>query len=302
MHSANFFDIKAGRFPLTCHWEITCRCNLHCVMCYTDCFNKPEKIRQELSAPEIHRIMDELAAEGCLEITITGGEPLSRPDFWEIYEYGIKKGFLITVFSNGTLIDEKIADRFGANPPQAIEISLHGVTAATFERVTAGKGSFVKCMHAIELLVERKIPLMLKATAMTLNKDELLAVKRFARSLGPRVNFMMGHEMVPTLELNSSPAQYQLLEEEFAALAADDAELSSECETVKTEGVYTCVSGLRKFHIDSYGNLNLCSGNRRMSYDLKKGSFKQGFYEFLPTFACPFKPKTPAAQMKDAHV
>src|SRR5690348_14825719 len=96
-------EIKRERYPLFCQWEITCRCNLRCVMCYTDCFNTPEKIRTELSTAEIFRIMDELREAGGTEICFTGGEPLARPDFFEIYERAILSGFLVTVFSNGTL-------------------------------------------------------------------------------------------------------------------------------------------------------------------------------------------------------
>src|SRR5881396_2360482 len=73
------------RVPLTGQWELTCRCNLRCVMCYTDCFNHPENIRNELSTSEIIRIMDELAEAGCVELCLTGGEPLARPDFFDIY-------------------------------------------------------------------------------------------------------------------------------------------------------------------------------------------------------------------------
>lgn len=74
-------DHLPDRFPLACQWEVTCRCNLHCVMCYTDCFNEPERIRQELSTAELLRIMEELAQAGCLELCLTGGEPLAQPDF-----------------------------------------------------------------------------------------------------------------------------------------------------------------------------------------------------------------------------
>ena len=107
------------RFPYSCQWEITCRCNLRCVMCYTDCFNHPDAIRQELNTTEILRIMDELAKAGTLELCLTGGEPLARPDFFQLYEHAIRSGFLVTVFSNGTLITEAHANRFAALPPAA---------------------------------------------------------------------------------------------------------------------------------------------------------------------------------------
>ncbi len=112
-----------GRYPLAGQWELTCRCNLRCVMCYTDPFNTPEKIRQELTYPEITRILDELQEAGCVELCLTGGEPLARKDFLDIYSYAKGKGFLLTVFTNGTLITPEIADhlceRFDVKPKRA---------------------------------------------------------------------------------------------------------------------------------------------------------------------------------------
>ena len=64
--------LRGDRIPLACQWEITCRCNLRCVMCYTDCFNRPDLIRSELETSEILRIMDELADAGCLDLILTG--------------------------------------------------------------------------------------------------------------------------------------------------------------------------------------------------------------------------------------
>src|SRR5436190_1139417 len=103
-----------AHYPFLCQWEITCRCNLRCVMCYTDCYNSPANIKDELSTAEILRIMDEVALAGCLELVLTGGEPLARPDFFEIYGHAKTKGFLVTLFTNGTLITETIADRLAA--------------------------------------------------------------------------------------------------------------------------------------------------------------------------------------------
>ncbi len=69
--SERLFQRFQGKpFPLTGQWEVTCRCNLKCVMCYTDPFNTPEQIRQELSYEEIVRILDEIHEEGCLKLTL----------------------------------------------------------------------------------------------------------------------------------------------------------------------------------------------------------------------------------------
>lgn len=276
------------RFPLSCQWEITCRCNLHCVMCYTDCYNRPELIRQELNSGEIVRILDEMADAGTLELCLTGGEPLSRPDFFSIYEYAVQRGFLVTVFTNATLITDVEADRFAALPPHGIEISLHGSTADTFERITQHHGSYHRCLRAIRLLLDRHLPVVLKATALSLNRDEILSIKEYATSLD-FVRFKLGEDLRSELNGGASPFQYALSEEELSELNRKDPRLSEEaCQRSRTD-LPPCRSGMQRFHIDAYGRLQLCSGNRRQGYDLRNGSFREGFFEMLPTFACEHK-------------
>jgi molybdenum cofactor biosynthesis enzyme MoaA len=280
------FELKPERYPFLCQWELTCRCNLHCVMCYTDCFNTPEKIRQELSTAEIFKIMDELREAGVAELCLTGGEPLARPDFFPIYERARRAGFLVTLFTNGTLIDEKAADRLAELPPHRVEISLHGVSKEVFEAVTAGPGSFEKCLRGARLLRERGISLVLKATAMTLNASEIVDVKKFAAEAG--AVFRLGDAMRPALDGSQAPGRFGLPEDELAKLTASDPELAREACGPRDEGG-GCRGGATRFHIDAYGKLQLCSGNRREGYDLRKGSFREGFENHLPKFPCPNK-------------
>ena len=277
------------RFPLACQWEITCRCNLHCVMCYTDCFNRPEKIRQELSTDEILRIMDELAEAGCLELCLTGGEPLTRPDFFQLYEHATRRGFLVTLFTNGTLITEPVADRLAALPPHRIEISLHGLAEDTFEKITLGRGSFQRCRQAIAWLIERRIPLTLKTTVMTLNHQEILAIKQYVQRLGS-VRYKLGEDMRPALDGSGEPFQFAMAPAALDDLNKQDPQLWNEACRKQAQATLPCLSGMQRFHIDAYGFLQLCSGNRAQGYDLRKGSFKEGFYDHLPAFGCRWKP------------
>src|SRR2546427_4953898 len=153
-------------------------------MCYTDCFNTPEMIRQELSFPEIVRIMDDIHEAGCLELCLTGGEPLARRDFLDIYTYAKQKGFLVTVFTNGTLVTERIADHWVHYPPSMIEISFHGLTERSFERITQGSGSYARCLEGIRLVLERNIQLTLKTYVMTVNRNEIFEIKQHVDRLG----------------------------------------------------------------------------------------------------------------------
>lgn len=292
-----------GRFPWAGQWELTCRCNLRCVMCYTDCCNTPGQIRKELSTPEILRILDELQEAGCMELTFTGGEALARPDFMEIYDAAHRRGFFLTIFTNGTLITEQIADHWAEARPKTVEISLHGFSAKVFEAVTQVPGSLPKCLRAIELMVARKIPLVLKTVGMTVNREEILAIKRYANQLGAGVTWRFGEYMRDDLVESGSPLQFQLPEEELRATEQQDPELwEAKCRDItKSESItksepmnQTCKGGRNSFHIDAYGQLQLCSNNRLGSYDLRTGSFKHGFYEVLPTLPCSGRVASPS--------
>jgi hypothetical protein len=117
---------------------------------------------------------------------------------------------------------------------------------------------------------------------MTLNEGEVLSVKKYADELG--VPFKLGERMRATLEGEDSPSAYELPEDRRSRLIASDPELNSEACAKPAPGA--CRSGETTFHIDAYGMLQLCSGNRADGYDLRAGSFREGFYERLPKFRC----------------
>ena len=290
--------LSGGRFPLSGQWEITCRCNLRCIMCYTDCFNSPEMIQQELNLPEIVRIMDEIQEAGCLELCLTGGELLARKDFLDIYTYAKQKGFLVTVFTNGTLLTEKITDYWTQYPPAMIEISLHGLTKESFERITQGPGSYERCLEGIRLILDRHLPLTLKTSGMTVNRDEILEIKQHVDRLGERngtkVWYKFGSDIRPRLDGSEDVYAYQLPEQDVIVIEQAEPEFRAErfrqdrrMEAHVRRGRSLCGGGQYKFHIDAHGHLQLCSNNRRRSYDLRRGSFQEGFYKVLPQFPCP---------------
>ncbi len=277
------------RFPFGGQWELTCRCNLKCVMCYTDPFNTPERIKQELRTEEVIRILDELQEAGCLELTFTGGEPFARPDFLDIYTYAKLRGFRLTIFTNGTLISRHVADQLAAYPPKMIEISFHGLTTQQFDAITQVPGSFEHCLRGIHLLLERKLPVTVKTLGMTLNRDEILKIKALVEGFGD-VQYKFGAEMRPRLDGSEDPFELQLSEDEIRTIEEANEGMCEERrrqQEAERNRPPQCGGGQISFHIDAYGQLQLCSNNRRQSYDVRHGSFQEGFDQFLPQFPCP---------------
>ena len=179
------------RVPLTGAIELTRRCHLNCVHCYNNLPPKdPGALKNELTYEQHCRMLDEMTEAGCLWLLYTGGEILLRRDFLDIYTYARRKGLLITLFTNGTLLTPKIVDRLAHCRPFSIEITLYGRTKETYERITGVPGSFEKCLRGIDLLLQHKLPLKLKSMAITVNKHELGDMKKFAEDeLGVEFKF-----------------------------------------------------------------------------------------------------------------
>jgi radical SAM protein with 4Fe4S-binding SPASM domain len=277
------------RLPLVGSLEVTYRCNLDCVQCYCNLSPNDQEARaRELTLVEIRDIIDQVADEGCLWLLLTGGEPLLRPDFLDIYSYAKKKGMLVTLFTNGTLLNAEIADYLAEWPPRKVEITLHAVTRDTFETATRAAGSFDRCMRGIKLLLERGIRLNLKTTVTTLNRHELWATKEYAKSLG--VDYRFDGVLIPRLDGSRAPYTVRLTAEELVGLDQQDQARREAFERFLRhpraaqlgDDLYVCGAGKRSFHIDPTGRLSLCLMERGHTFDLRRGTFRTAWHEFVP--------------------
>lgn len=273
-----------SRLPINGTFDITSRCNLRCAHCYIQGIN----FGDELTYPEICRILDQIADEGCLWLLITGGEPLVRPDFMDIYQYAKGKGLFITLFTNGTLLTPEIADFLAKLQPFSIEITLYGMSADTYEKVTGVPGAFERCLRGIELLRERKLYLRLKSMVFSTNRHELEDIKRYADSIG--VPFRFDCLINGKLDGSLEPAKLRLSPDEIVMLdLAYEKQVKAWHDYIERYGtvpasdyLYTCGAGLNSFHISSTGQLSVCTVSREPGYDLRRGTFRDGFYNAFP--------------------
>ncbi|MCU0486452.1 MAG: radical SAM protein, partial [Anaerolineales bacterium] len=175
--------IAHRRVPLDFTLEITARCNNDCRHCY---INLPagdqQAQRTELSVAEISDIAGQAVELGALWCLITGGEPLLRQDFAEIYLALKRKGLLISLFTNACLVNEEHIRLLTQYPPRDIEVSVYGVTQPTYERVTRRPGSFAAFQRGLGLMLDSGLKVRLKAVAMQSNVPELPAIAAFCRA------------------------------------------------------------------------------------------------------------------------
>ena len=164
---------RSGRVPISCTFELTPTCNLRCHFCYValDPYKGPY-----LSTAQIFAVLDKLEQAGILWLTLTGGECLSRRDFPEIYRYARRKGFLVTVFTNATMVTERIAELFRESPPFSVEVSIYGADAKHYEAVTGIVGSFARFERGIDRLQAAGVSLLMKCPISTLSADHVDAL------------------------------------------------------------------------------------------------------------------------------
>src|SRR5947207_5907704 len=193
------------RSPVEVSIEVSRRCPSDIHHCY---YNLPmgdlAARNRELTKDEYEKILDELADMGVIWLLFTGGEIFARKDFLEIYTYAKQKGFLITLFTNGILINEKIADYLREYPPFAIEITLYGRTRETYEALTQLPGSYDRCMRGIHLLLDRGLPLKLKTVGTRVNAHEVVSMRQFAeQELG--IDFKFDSLLNPRIDCSQAP-------------------------------------------------------------------------------------------------
>lgn len=284
-------EFQAQRVPLQVSIEVTRRCPLVCQHCYNNLpMGDLEARNRELTKEEYCRVLDELADLGTVWILFTGGEIFARKDFLDIYTYAKRKGFLITLFTNGILVSEKIADFLREYPPFAIEITLYGRTKETYEKLTQLPGSYDRCLRGIRLLVERGLPLKLKSVGTTINKHEVLGMRRFAeQEMG--VDFKVDSVINPRIDCSHAPLAVRLSAEEIVALDLNSPKLVAEYRKSLHDDfaappsaagtLYSCGGGLQSFAMDPYGHMSICVLSHQQTYDIRKGSVREGWERFL---------------------
>jgi radical SAM protein with 4Fe4S-binding SPASM domain len=281
------------RAPLTVSIEVTRRCPLDCLHCYNNLAMGDQEARsRELNKEEHFRLLDDLADLGCLWLLYTGGEIFARKDFLEIYTYAKQKGFLITLFTNGTLITERVADYLQQWPPFAIEITLYGRTKETYETLTEIEGSYERCLRGVALLRDRGLPLKLKTVPTTVNKHEVVAMKDFAEQ-ELHLDFKFDSLVNPRIDCSQSPLAVRLSPEEvvlldlhWPKLAAEHREaalrdLRLSAAPIQSDTVYSCGGGINSFALDPYGHMSICVLSHQDTYDIRSGSVKEGWEFFL---------------------
>lgn len=175
---------KQQRQPITVNLELLPVCNLNCKMCYIrSSIQEVKKAGGLKSVDEWLGLANQIRKAGTLFLLLTGGEVFIYPEFKKLYIELYKMGFVITINTNATLIDESVIEWLRQYPPKCVSISLYGVSNEVYEKLCGQKGMFSKVDHAIHLLKENKIAMECKTILTPLNCDDYKNCYKYVRDL-----------------------------------------------------------------------------------------------------------------------
>ncbi len=163
-------------------WEITRNCNLSCVHCRASATNGPYK--DELNTATCFRLLDQIAEVAPAIVILTGGEPLLRPDIFEVAEYGTSKGLKMVMAPNGTLISQDNAEKMAVSGIKRISISLDGATREKHDLFRGVEGAFDGALRGIANAKAAGIEFQINTTIARTNLNEIPRIQELAIQLG----------------------------------------------------------------------------------------------------------------------
>ncbi len=282
LSAGNYFEqlrhwARENNVPLNVNLELTPFCNFNCVMCYVHLNEEGAKKQGKvLCADEWIEIARQAKEMGTLEISLTGGEPFVHPEFWKIYSELNKMGFLITLLSNGSLIDESAIEKFREyGMPYRIKLTVYGASNETYLRTCGSADGFTKVAKAIDLLKDAQVPLILTSTIVRQNADDLQQIYAFAREKGLPLQHTVSVVNSSRDSLNSIASSRFALSDFPEELTLEELE-KSKFPPLKTPFAW-CASYRTSLWITWHGHLQLCafmntpftcwSGNLKNDYE-----------------------------------
>jgi MoaA/NifB/PqqE/SkfB family radical SAM enzyme len=176
-------------------WEITRRCNLRCVHCRSSS-EMEMKGHPDFSTEEAYRVLDDIVSYAQPVVVLSGGEPLTRKDVFEIAQYGTAKGLRMCLATNGTLVTDDICEKIKQSGIRIVSLSLDGADATVHDDFRSEKGAFAGTINAAKLFKKHGIEFIINSSFTKRNQEQIPLVYKLAKELGATAWYMF--MIVPT--------------------------------------------------------------------------------------------------------
>ncbi|MGZ4850777.1 MAG: radical SAM protein [Candidatus Bathyarchaeia archaeon] len=167
--------------PFLIVWDFTHKCNLKCKHCYS---NSGAIREEELTTQQAKDVIDQIADAGVTALAFSGGEPLTRSDFFEVAKYAANRGLYVSVATNGTLLTKETVQKLKAAKVNYLGISIDGACAKTHDEFRGVPGAFDKAVAGLKNCIEADLCVCIATTATKNNLEEMPAIIDLAEELG----------------------------------------------------------------------------------------------------------------------
>ncbi len=283
--------------------ELTERCNNACQHCYINLPLDDERAKgSELTTDEWKNILKQAAELGAMSVRFTGGEPLIRDDFEELYVFTRRLGIQVMLFTNARRITRHLAGVFKKLPPgKLIEISVYGMKPETYDKVACAQGAFTEFWQGVNALREANVPFYVKGAFLPDNISDINTFEAWAKSL-PWMERAPNYAVYFDLRARrDSPARNRLIQElrpepksvlnwleqrgeEIVSDYKDDLrQFCSKFTSPQGNQLFTCSAGSAG-SVDAYGKYQPCLPLRspELCYDLRQGTIRDALENFFP--------------------
>lgn len=304
--SSHMLTEMPRRIPADGTFELTVRCNLHCKMClfrHDDSENK-DIMKNELTASQWIDLAKQVAEAGTISLLITGGEPMFRPDFCEIWEGIYKQGFIITLYTNATLVTPEIMETLRKYPPHRIGVTIYGATPETYEKVCGNRAAFKKALDGMHLLQSLPSIMEFRTTIIKDNYPEASAIEELVHSeFGDHHKLIQTRVVTKAVRGACADVEACRLEPEdnvrlafrrginiikkYVGDSYDEQYLSAEYRNCSVDStlspsitLFGCNAGMKSYTISWDGKLLGCQMLGLFAADTQKGGFWKAWQDF----------------------
>ncbi|PIQ86249.1 MAG: hypothetical protein COV73_04825, partial [Candidatus Omnitrophica bacterium CG11_big_fil_rev_8_21_14_0_20_43_6] len=257
------------RIPLEGSIDFTYHCNNNCRHCWLRIPPGAKEKQEELSFEKIEQIVGEAKAMGCRRWSISGGEPMLRPDFYELFDFITSNRSLYSINTNGTLITPKIAELLRRKGVKMV--AIYGATAEVHDHITRNPGSFEATMRGFAYLKEAGAGFMVQLIPMRDNYHQFPKMVELAESLSK--HYRVGAAWLYMSACGDKERNAEIMRQRLPAkevVELDKPDLSYDdwmdkeailgCHNPKdNEYLFSsCIANRRDFHIDPYGRMTFC--------------------------------------------
>jgi heme b synthase len=283
-------------------WETTQKCNLKCVHCR--CSSDMLSSEGDFSTEEGKKLLKEISDYSKPVVVLSGGEPLLRPDIFELAEYGTSLGLRICMATNGALVNDEVCEKMKKADIKMVSLSLDGSTAAVHDDFRGCTGAFQGVVNAAGYFRKHGQKFLINSSFTKRNQSDIANTFKVAKSLGATAWYMFmivptgrGEEIMSELiskedyeEILDWHYQQEKLEDDILMrptcaphyyrivpqkAKAEGVKFERRSLTFSTGGGKGCIAAQTICLIDCFGNVKPCSYFHRTAGNVKTTPFRE---------------------------